>query len=218
MEKKSVTHYDSKYFKGYQKKIGELGGVLNKFKFQKHISKTDSVLDFGCGGGFLLNNIQCKEKIGVEINDIGRNYCNKNFDFKCYKFLDEIPDNSIDVVISNNCLEHVSNPDELIGELYTKLKIGGKIVLCVPLDSPKMKFLENDIDFHLYSFSPMNLGNLLINNKFEVILSKPLFYKWLPKPHISYKIFGFRIFHLLCYIYGRINTKYIQVIGIGKKI
>ena len=81
MEKKSVSFYDSEYFDGYQKKIGELGGVLNKFKFQKYISKSDSVLDFGCGGGFLLNNLDCDTKVGIELNDIARNFCNQNFNF-----------------------------------------------------------------------------------------------------------------------------------------
>jgi hypothetical protein len=40
MIRKSISHYGSDYFNNYQKKIGEIGGVLNKFKFQKHISKT----------------------------------------------------------------------------------------------------------------------------------------------------------------------------------
>ena len=212
-----MTHYDSGYFDGYQKKIGELGGVLNKFKFQKHISKSESVLDFGCGGGFLLNNIECDNKVGVEINDIGRNFCNQNFNFKCYKYLNEIPDNSIDVVISNHCLEHTPNPDQLIGELYNKIKKGGKIVICIPLDSPKMKFIENDVNFHLYSFSPINLGNLLVNNNFIVKSSKVLYHKWLPKPFLLYRVLGVKIFHLMSFIYGRINTRWVQVIGIGEK-
>lgn len=37
-------------------------------KYTGYISKEDVVFDFGCGGGFLLKNIECKKKIGVEIN------------------------------------------------------------------------------------------------------------------------------------------------------
>lgn len=217
MIRKSISHYGSDYFNNYQKKIGELGGILNKFKFQKHISKTDTVLDFGCGGGFLLNNLNCEKKIGVELNDIGRNFCNQNFNFKCHKYLNEVPDNSVDIVISNHCLEHTPNPDEIIGELYRKIKKGGKIVICIPLDSPKMKFIENDVNFHLYSFSPINLGNLLVNNKFIVKSSKVLYHKWLPKPFLLYRVLGVKIFHFMCFIYGRINTGWVQVIGIGIK-
>jgi len=67
-EEDIMNHYDSKYFK-YQKIIGEFGGKANIFKFEKYIKNTDNVVDFGCGGGYLLKNLQCKQKIGVEIND-----------------------------------------------------------------------------------------------------------------------------------------------------
>ena len=104
--KKSKTHYDSTYFNKFQKKVGELGGKMNKFKFDKHIKETDTVLDFGCGGGFLLNNLGCKKKIGIEVNDFARNYCINKFGIDCFMSLDEIENNSIDVIISNHCLEH----------------------------------------------------------------------------------------------------------------
>ena len=68
-------YYDNNYFDNYQKQIGEFGGKANLFKFQKHISKGDKILDFGCGGGFLLNNLNCKSKFGVEINPFAREYC-----------------------------------------------------------------------------------------------------------------------------------------------
>lgn len=47
------THYDAEYF-NWQKNIGAFGGWANSFKFKNSISKSDTVIDFGCGGGFLL--------------------------------------------------------------------------------------------------------------------------------------------------------------------
>lgn len=90
-------------------------------------------------------------------------------------------------------------------------------MICIPLDSPKMKFIENDVNFHLYSFSPINLGNLLVNNKYIVKSSKVLYHKWLPKPFLLYRVLGVKFFHFMCFIYGRINTGWVQVIGIGIK-
>ena len=179
--------------------------------------KNQKILDFGCGGGFLLNHLNCLNKVGVELNDIARNHCIEKFNLVTHKFLKEVPDNSIDVVVSNNCLEHVPNPDHLIGELYDKLKEGGKIVICVPLDSRKYKYSADDINFHLYSFSPMNLGNLLCNNNFNVENVKILYHKWPPRPKLLISIFGKRLFHILSYVYGRIRTNYVQVIGVGVK-
>ena len=51
-------YYNEKYFNDYQKKIGEFGGIANTFKFKKYIKASDSILDFGCGGGFLLKNLE----------------------------------------------------------------------------------------------------------------------------------------------------------------
>ena len=50
-----MTYYDKNYF-DWQKQIGVLGGSLNKFKFESHVKDTDILMDFGCGGGYLLNN------------------------------------------------------------------------------------------------------------------------------------------------------------------
>jgi len=55
------THYDKKYF-DWQVSIGEFDGWANLCKFIKYISHDSEVLDFGCGGGFLLKNIKCKKK------------------------------------------------------------------------------------------------------------------------------------------------------------
>ena len=43
--KKDLSHYNKEYFKNYQKEIGELGGKMNKFKFDNHIAAEDTVLD-----------------------------------------------------------------------------------------------------------------------------------------------------------------------------
>ncbi len=70
-------HYDSKYFK-WQSSIGEFGGWANMSKFTEYINRDDVVLDFGCGGGYLLNNLSCKEKHGIEINESAAEIAKKN--------------------------------------------------------------------------------------------------------------------------------------------
>ena len=44
------------------------GGIANSFKFKKNVKPEYTVIDFGCGGGFLLKNLNCKKKFGIEIN------------------------------------------------------------------------------------------------------------------------------------------------------
>lgn len=196
---KPEMHYESEYFLKYQKPIGEFGGKANLFKFAKHINPNDTVLDFGCGGGFLLNNLMCKEKIGIELNDLPRQFCNDNFKIKCFKTLEEVPNESIDVIISNHCLEHTTSPYELIAQMNKKLKKNGKIILVVPLDNFQYKWKKNDVNYHLYSFSPMNLGNLLDAAGFNEISTSVIFHKWPISYNKIKNIIGWNFFHLVCF-------------------
>ena len=109
-----MTYYGKDYF-NWQKQIGEIGGYLNKFKFEKYIEEymkennNINLLDFGCGGGYLLNNFDNVEKIGFEINKEAHKQC-KEFGIKVTDNWNDILDNSIDVIISNHAMEHVSEP------------------------------------------------------------------------------------------------------------
>ena len=97
---KIENYYDTDHFNLYQKKIGEFGGKANVFKFKDHILKTDSVLDFGCGGGFLLSNLDCKYKAGIEIKSVARNLCKNDLQIDCFSSIGEVEDEKYDVIIS----------------------------------------------------------------------------------------------------------------------
>ena len=114
-------HYNEKYFE-WQKNVSIFGAQANKIKFEKLITNNLTVLDFGCGGGYLLNAFKCEiEKHGVEINDAARNEAIEN-GLKCYKLSNELPSDYFDLIISNNALEHCDNPFLELKELYRALK------------------------------------------------------------------------------------------------
>ena len=213
-----ASHYHESYFNSFQKEIGEFGGKANKFLFEEHVSENDTVLDFGCGGGFLLKNLDCRDRIGVELNPIARSYCNEVTGIKCVKSLKLVPDQIADVAISSHCLEHTPNPVEIVSQLYKKLKYGGKIVIVVPLDSYRYRWAPFNINNHLYSFSPMNLGNILQSNGFLNIHTEPVFHKWVPMYKIITNIFGLKIFHKLSWLYGSLAANLcVQVKGVAIK-
>jgi len=214
---KTENYYDTDYFNLYQKKIGEFGGKANLFKFKDHILKTDNVLDFGCGGGFLLNNINCDYKAGIEINPVARNFCKNDLSINCFSSLREVEDEKFDVIISNHALEHCERPFDILKELKSKLRVGGKLVIVVPLDSFKYKFKTDDVNKHLYSFSPMNLGNILQMNGYKNIETKNVLHKWPPLWFKIQKYFGWNFFHVICYIYGHLNLYWSQTKAIGHK-
>ncbi|PZX13816.1 methyltransferase family protein [Breznakibacter xylanolyticus] len=202
-------YYDQSYF-DWQKNIGAFGGWANLVKFEKDIDAQMNVVDFGCGGGFLLKNIACKGKMGVEINETARMHAGK-LGVKAVASVDELPDDWADCIISNNALEHVPDPLNQLILLKNKLKAGGKIIFVVPCDSIRFKYDPKDVNYHLYSWSPMNLGNLFTEAGYQVVESKAFIHKWPPRYQLIAKLFGKRMFHLFCRIYGRIERSWFQV-------
>ncbi|MFM7887555.1 MAG: class I SAM-dependent methyltransferase [Pseudanabaena sp.] len=209
------NHYDDQYF-DWQAPIGEFGGWANQTKFIKYISERSEVLDFGCGGGFLLRNIQCAKKVGVDVNPAAAAAAKKN-GLEMFRSVDEIPDEYVDVIISDNALEHTLQPLQEIKSLYKKLKTGGKIIFVVPCESISYSYKPNDINHHLYSWSPMCIGNLFTEVGFSVIESKPYIHKWPPKYQLIAKIGGRPLFEIACRIFGRIERTWYQVRVIAEK-
>jgi SAM-dependent methyltransferase len=198
--------YDKKYF-NWQKNIGYFGGIANKFKFEKHIKKNDIVLDFGSGGGYLLKNINCKDKIGIEINESARKEAQLN-EVKSIESIDKIKNEFADVIISNHALEHVECPLNILKKLKNKLKKKGKIIFVVPHQSPKEKYIQNDINQHLYTWNPLTLGNLFKNAGYKNIKVSVIRHKWPPKYIQIYNIFGLKIFHIISKLYAIIKNNY----------
>lgn len=209
-------HYDENYF-NWQKNISAFGGWANLIKFENYITSDMNVMDFGCGGGFLLNNIKCKDKIGIEINDEARKTLD-DFGIRSFKYVQDAPDNWADCIISNHALEHVPDPLNQIKLLKSKLKTGGKIIFVTPCESIGYKYKPKDINYHLFSWSPMNLGNLFTEAGYKIIESKAFIHKWPPHYSKIAKLFGKSIFNLTCRIYGRMSRSLFQVRVVAEKL
>jgi SAM-dependent methyltransferase len=89
---------------------------------------------------------------------------------QCYADLAEVPDEIADVVISNHALEHIPYPMEALRQLRRKLKPGGTLALCVPLDDWRThkRYDPDDRNHHLYTWTVQLLGNLLHEAGFSV--------------------------------------------------
>lgn len=210
------THYDDKYF-DWQASLGEFGGWANQSKFVEYISSNSRVLDFGCGGGFLLKGIKCSAKVGVEVNPAAAETARKH-GIEVFGSVEEVPDGYVDVIISNNALEHTLQPLQELKSLYGKLKAGGKIVFVVPCESISYSYKPNDINHHLYSWSPMCIGNLFTEAGFSLIESKPYIHKWPPRYKLIARVGGRRLFEIACRIYGKIERSWFQVRVIAEKL
>jgi 2-polyprenyl-3-methyl-5-hydroxy-6-metoxy-1,4-benzoquinol methylase len=114
------SYYDQSYFK-HQKISGNFGGRAELVKFRDFIRPTDSVVDFGCGGGFLLTELVCGRRIGVEVNPAAQEHA-RQLGLSVTCDFSGIEDRWADVVISNHALEHTLNPHLHLLEAYRVLK------------------------------------------------------------------------------------------------
>ena len=215
MSNLASNHYDKNYF-DWQASIGEFGGWANQSKFVEYISNDSRVLDFGCGGGFLLQSIRCSKKVGVEVNPSAAEIARKN-GIEVFSSVAGVPDNYVDVMISNNALEHTLQPLEELKALHHKLEAGGGIIFVVPCESVSHGYEPDDVNHHLYSWSPMCIGNLFTEAGFSVIESNPYIHKWPPRYRFIARVGGRRLFDMACRIYGRIERSWFQVRGIAEK-
>lgn len=215
MEEKPSKHYNQEYF-DWQSSIGQFGGWANLPKFVQFIKPEDTVLDFGCGGGWLLKNISCRRKVGIEINPAAAKIAEEN-GIEVYLSIESVQDDSVDVVISNHSLEHTLNPIKELQLLGSKLHENGTIIFVVPCESIHNKYKPGDINHHLYTWNPMCLGNLFTEAGFKVIESAPFLSSWSPRFALIAKIGGRRAFEFVCQTFALFKLNYSQVRIIAKK-
>ena len=163
-----------------------------------------------------MNNLEASHKIGIEVNDVARKFATDS-GIECYKDLSSIESASIDKIISNHVLEHVEAPMNVVQEFLRVLKPGGKVIIVVPWDLRRTKWKIRDVDNHLYSYSPLNIGNIFQNYGFNVISSKELAHKWPVGYKRIVKYFGMGVFNIISRINGWINPKRTQVKLIASK-
>jgi SAM-dependent methyltransferase len=209
------THYDAPYF-AWQMSIGEFGGWAHQTKFLKYVSSRSRILDFGCGGGFLLRNLPCSRRVGVEVNPDAVETARKN-GVEVFARVEDVPDEYVDVIISNNALEHTLQPLQELKALYGKLQPGGRIIFVVPCESVSYRYKPGDVNHHLYSWSPMCLGNLFSEAGFDVIESKAYIHKWPPLYRLIARVGGRPLFELACRLYGRLARSWFQVRVVGER-
>lgn len=208
---KDPTYGSSLHYKGesgeryfsWQNELGKINGIINARKFSNFILDSHEVLDFGCGGGHLLNSLKAKSKFGVEINEFARDsaakYCTKVFES-----VEEVPDASVDVVISNHALEHVPYPIAALSELRRVLRPEGFLIIYLPIDDwrSQKKYDPTDINNHLNTWTPQLLGNSLKEAGFNPtqISFRIVTQAWFPNYVRFFE--KQRLFTFLCYFYS----------------
>lgn len=199
----SPRHYEGaagvEYASGRFTPAMAFGRRYQAHHFRRHVLPQDRVLDFGCGDGSVLRELQARERFGVEINPQCRaavesaNGCAVP-PVRLFRTIEEVPARSVDVVISNHALEHVPHPLRTLAELHRVLVPGGRLVVVVPFDDwrgpANRRWRADDRDHHLYTWSPANLGNLVTEAGFAVRDVELHAFAWSPRLFWTYRCFG----------------------------
>jgi ubiquinone/menaquinone biosynthesis C-methylase UbiE len=115
-----------------------------------HLSRTDKIIDVGCGEGYMLSLLPpAKKVVGFDISKIALNKAQKLLFQKkdvqlIYGDARELPfaDNSFDKILCSEMLEHVPEPQVVIKEFQRILNKDGIVVISVPNEKQIRKIMR----------------------------------------------------------------------------
>ncbi len=170
------------YFQ-YQNVGGDQRGRINARKFMPFVQASDSILDFGCGNGSMLQALPAQRRIGVEVNPAARAVAEQVIGLEIHATTSTVADASVDVIVSNHALEHVLDPLAALRDLWRILKPNGHLIVCVPIDDWRTQkcYYPKDVNHHLYTWTPLLLGNLLAEAGYQVDNVRILSHAWPPR-------------------------------------
>lgn len=139
------------------------------FRYQlaaRFVRPGDVVLDAACGLGYgshlIWTGTKARKVIGIDGSEYAAKYASSNFGYAdeglefregfLPQCLRSIPDNSVDLVVSFETLEHVEDPEGLLAEFDRVLAPGGRFIGSVPNDwSDESGEDPNPFHLHVYT-------------------------------------------------------------------
>ena len=135
---------------------------------QSSLLPNQVLLDAGAGDCHWKINFPNAKYISMDLG-VGDSGCD-------YSHLDirgdlrEIPleNDSVDVIISIQVLEHLPEPWNVLAEFNRVLKSGGKLFITCPQGVP-----QHQVPYDFFRYTPFGLRSLLESKNFEVVWIKP---------------------------------------------
>jgi SAM-dependent methyltransferase len=179
--------YNKDYFSGKNSFFYKLGyGNFSKFYFDNLIKPVKpyidnigigKILDVGCAYGFMLERVQDSfDKFGVDVSDYAITIAKKrlpNVKFAIANVEEGLPfqEETFDIIMCNDVLEHLENPRIALGNIKKVLKKDGILYINTPnLNSFRKKVLRyaDEKEHHISLFSHNELLDLLEQVGFKV--------------------------------------------------
>lgn len=150
-----------------------LADDIRRAQTLKHVTSGKVVLDFGCGNGNFLKNVDCEYAVGVEIDSEARWYCHDR-GLEVYPAIDSYQ--WYDVITMFHVIEHIPDPTALLKELSNHLAPHGKIIIETPNADDALLTLYDCKEFaeftywskHPFLYNEATLTALAVQSGFKV--------------------------------------------------
>ena len=141
------------------------GEHLSRYRSVLEVVKDKIVVDIASGAGYGTNLIASKAKhvTGVDYSEDAIEYAKKLYSATNLKFIKgdalDLPfeDNSVDVVVSLETIEHLTDPEKFVKEVKRVLRPNGVFIVSTPNDD---EYIEGN-EFHLHEFRLKDLKKLI---------------------------------------------------------
>lgn len=170
-----------RYFDTYKSELlSQEIGQRKAAKLNPYLDPSWSIADFGCSAGQITTHLLARDKTGIEINEPAVRYAREVNHLRIVASLGDLLTSSFDAVVTHHALEHVDHPLEALVQIHRVLKPGGRLIVIVPGEAgwyPRHGHWRDEINKHLYSWTPLSLGNLCVKAGFAVETAKTLTYR-----------------------------------------
>lgn len=206
-KKKIEALYDNRFSYEEIKKKEKIWKILCKHFFQKYIHPNDVVIDIGTGFCEFINNIECKKKIGLDINPATKSFANSDVEIinESADDITSVSSDTIDVAFVSNFFEHLPSKEILsksLEEIHRILKTGGKVCILQPniavLNGKYWDFYDHNIPL-----SHKSMAEALLLSGFRITEIKAKFLPYTTKSRLPSTPFLVRLY-LLCPIFHNI--------------
>jgi SAM-dependent methyltransferase len=157
----------------------------------KHFPDATSLLEIGCGTGFVIAGIAAANPglllVGSDLHQEALNYAQTRLPGVVLLQMDagNIPYvEEFDVICAFDVLEHIPRDDEALKQIHQALKRGGGLMIMVP-QHPWLWSRADDDARHLRRYTRQDLCHKLIENGFRIIMASSFISFLLPLLIIS---------------------------------
>jgi 2-polyprenyl-3-methyl-5-hydroxy-6-metoxy-1,4-benzoquinol methylase len=150
----------------------------------KHAKGSKTILDAGCGSGWLCEAFKQQISANVVSVDLRAETLKRNknnpvmMDIRSLGFTE-----AFDLVVAKDIIEHLVEPEKAMRQFASVLKPEGKILVNVP--TPGTPYFWDDYT-HVRPYTKVSLAQLLDETGFEIVYTH-----YLAKPTIGAALFNF---------------------------